>query len=669
MNIRTALLKNTCKLLPSGTGIYCLCAIVYICMFFSGTTPAQNTPFLPEETICLKTQPFTSAVPIADERIRVKHYRLDLSLDYDTRTIKGNTSLSFTVLSGSIYEVFFNLSSSFQVDSVIIFNVHADFTHTGDILYVRHPNQFSFSGAKAVIYYSGTPASTGFGSFVFGNILSHKAIWSLSEPYGSQDWFPNKNSVSDKADSADIIITVDTSFTAVSNGLLQSKTVNGSKATFHWKTKYPIANYLISVAVAPYQLYTNYFKHSVTDSMPVTHYSTPDFFEARKPQFDKTIAMLHLFTGLFGEYPFIKEKYGHAEFGRGGGMEHQTISSMGGFNDGLIAHELAHQWFGDKVTNNNWQHIWLHEGFATYAEGLWYESLDPSFYQQYMTIREGPAKAATGSILVQDISNVYSIFDFNRSYAKASWVPHMLRGVLGDSLFFFVLKRFLSNNRYAYKTADTEDFEMIVSGEYGKPLARFFDQWIYKAGYPKYLISYKFQINPDGTHTTNLLIDQTANVDGVVFEMPVRVVVHTTAGDVPAILHNSLAVENFSVVTNGEPLSVSIDPDNWILKEVNLLRDYSAGTLAKGYTVRDIYPNPAGPSMNLLVELLDAKDISLTVYNSAGARIGGILHIDGYSGLNKIELHKLLPGLASGTYLVGISVGENREYRKVLFLK
>lgn len=644
--------------------------ILLFLFLFTCTVFTQPILKIDDGILCLKTPLRNSEIPAGDENINVIYYLLNISLDYTNRSISGSSRIDFAAAANGVPEIYINLSGQLNCDSVTINGSEAVFTHSGDKVYISLPVPLNIhTRASCTIYYSGTPASTGFGSFAFGSILTHKAMWSLSEPYGSSDWWPNKNSVDDKADSADIIITCDSSFTAVSNGILLSKTVTQDKATFHWKTRYPIAQYLISVAAAPYLLYTNYFPHSAADSMPVTHYSTSDFFEARKPQFDKTIPMLELFTRLFGEYPFIKEKYGHAEFGRGGGMEHQTISSMGGFSDGLMAHELAHQWFGDKVTNKDWRHIWLHEGFATYSEGLWYESLDKSFYSEYMAIREGAAKSASGSILVRDISNVNSIFDFFRTYAKASWVPHMLRGITGDSLFFSICKTFIASPQFAYGSATTEDFEAIASSLYGKSLGKFFNQWIYQKDYPKYLISYTFTKNFDGTYTTSMLFDQSANTDGVVFEMPIQTVIRTTGGDTTLTLFNSLQMESFVIRTAAEPLSVSIDPDNWILKEVNLIRGYTSETLEKGYMIWDIYPTPTGTSAHILVELLQSQNVYIKIFTVAGAMIGEEQNIAALEGINKIELRPASIGMSSGAYIVEIRIGDSREYKKMLYLK
>ena len=226
-----------------------------------------------------------------------------------------------------------------------------------------------------VVYYHGTPGSSGFGSFAFSSQGGNPAIWTLSEPYGAKDWWPAKDTPADKADSADFWITVSTSLKAVSNGKLMSIVDNGNGThTYKWKNSYPIAQYLLSMAITNYAEYTNYYHYSPSDSMPINHFLYPENLNSNISQLNKTPGMIEIYSQQFGQYPFINEKYGHAQFGWGGGMEHQTVSSMGGFSDGLIAHELAHMWYGDNITCKDWHHIWLNEGFATYGEGVIYEN-------------------------------------------------------------------------------------------------------------------------------------------------------------------------------------------------------------------------------------------------------------------------------------------------------
>lgn len=652
------------------SGIYKTALLAGLLLLSQAALP-QSLPKGAGDMHCFKSPPahLTSA-PEGDRNIDVVYYAITMDLNYPARRITGSTRVRFTSLSSGLSTIYINLTNSLACDSVVWQNTQIPFTHLSDKVSFTLPAALSLHQVTEVdIYYDGVPASTGFGSFTFGVMYGHPAIWSLSEPFGSSDWWANKNSVDDKADSADIIIICDTSFTAVSNGLLLSKTVTGSKARWHWATRYPIANYLISVAVSNYSLYQNWFRYSATDSLPVVHYLMPEIINDQIPQLDKTIEMMKLFTTLFGEYPFIREKYGHAQFGRGGGMEHQTISSMARFDDGIIAHELAHQWFGDKVTNRTWQDIWLHEGFATYSEGLWYEYLNKDWLKEYMSLRAVPARAAQGTISVQEAGDVFSIFDFNRTYAKSSWVLHMLRRITGDDVFFTILKQFHNSPALAYGNVSTADFEQTASGIYGRSLAYFFDQWINKPGYPKYLVSYSINRSASDRYKTTVTIDQTANTNGVVFRMPLDISVRHSGGDTLLTIDNSSAVQNVEIITSGEPLFVSIDPEEKILKEVNLTRRIPDELLREGVQLYKPWPNPASEKISFGFELIQTKQISAALYSLTGELITEVVNSELSAGVYTFPVNLSQKKISSGIYILRVRAGGRQFHQKISVIK
>ena len=233
--------------------------------------------------------------------------------------------------------------------------------------------------------------------------------------------------------------------------------------------------------------------------------------------------MLLLFTNRFGPYPFLREKYGHAQFARdNGGMEHQTITSMGSasLTPTVIAHELAHQWFGDKITCRDWQNIWLNEGFASYGEAVYAESVNgQSGYQTYMNGFMSGARLPVARFTCR-ISAVLAVFSISRrSYAKGATVLHMLRGVVGDSTFFKILRTYVATPALAYGTAVTEDFQAVAQQVSGKELAYFFKEWIYGEGYP----TYKATITTTGNSATvRLQQSNTTATNPASFTMPSR---------------------------------------------------------------------------------------------------------------------------------------------------
>ena len=257
------------------------------------------------------------------------------------------------------------------------------FTHGGYVLAIDLPATVPAGEVLAVeVDYEGTPSSAGFGAFEARLLDGQPVAWTLSEPYFAREWWPCKDHPSDKADSTRVTVTVPEGLRVGSNGLLESEITEAGRTTYTWFERYPITTYLVSIAVGPYAVFEQTYVRP--DSLvalygplelPILHYKYVDPRQTSLPSgWAEALEMMPVFESWFGPYPFPLEKYGHAEFGWGGGMEHQTMSSMGGFNTSLVAHELAHMWFGDLITMNSWPHLWLTEGFASYSELLYFES-------------------------------------------------------------------------------------------------------------------------------------------------------------------------------------------------------------------------------------------------------------------------------------------------------
>ncbi|GAB3917238.1 M1 family metallopeptidase [Larkinella terrae] len=607
-----------------------------------------------------------------DATIDVTYYKLDLNITYTPNYLRGAATVGLKSAADNLSRFFLDLSSSLKVDSVKTGAQKLVFSQQDNQLSITPTQPLGKGQALAVtVFYQGVPGSTGLGSFVFGTHGSQNqpVIWSLSEPYGSRDWFPCKDTPADKADSSDVWITAPKQFVSVSNGRLEKMIENANDTrTYRWRNRYPIANYLISVAMSNYALYEQTFRLTPTDSMPVTHYVYPEALTDNfRKTLDQTTNMLDVFTKYFGPYPFLKEKYGHAQFGWGGGMEHQTISSMGAFNSDIMAHELAHQWFGDKITCKTWEHIWLNEGFASYAEALYREATGgTASYRSYMNAYLILARRARGTIFVQDLTNVDNVFDANRTYYKGGTVLHMLRGVVGDQKFREILQKYVASP-LAYGSATTEDFAAIASQVYGQPLDYFFKQWIYGENYPTYQV--KWSSSPVGSqpnrYRVQLRLQQsTGTTNPTFFTMPVPVKVLTSVGDTTITVFNNSADQTFELPVRGQPTEIQIDPDSWILKQVEVTEVITALNDPVPGTQLTVLPNPARDQLTAQIDVAKPFTGRLTLTNLAGQEVITLSDRPFATGRHTIAWP--VQQLPVGRYQLTLTTGKNRVTKAVL---
>jgi aminopeptidase N len=655
--------------------------IIQLLFLLSSFVFAQN-----ENHICAesKIQHFTNLAKFqnvqypGDENIDVTYYKLDVAIDYDSRNISGDITITAKSLLDSLQQVNFDLQNSLTVNSIKLNGTDATFTHENNLIFISLDSSLSTGDSfEVVINYNGTPGSSGFGSFEFSSHNGNPAIWTLSEPYGASDWWPCKDTPADKADSADIWITVDKSLIPVSNGSLEEIVDNGATHTYKWHSQYPIAQYLISLAITNYELYTNEFITG-NDTMLVTHYNYPEnLSEARKGQLDATVDMLEVFSELYGPYPFLNEKYGHAEFDWVGGMEHQTCTSMGYYGSSIVAHELAHQWFGDKITCKDWHHIWLNEGFATYSESAFIESVHGfSGYKNQMASEMYNAKNALGSIWVQDISSVSQIFNGNRSYAKGAVVLHMLRGVVGTSTFYEIMKAYAADTTLAYDVAVTEDFQKIAEDISGMDLEYFFSEWIYGENYPKYTIDWSYTNAGDGTFDVTVKIIQKANRNPNYFTMPIELEFNLFGGSERVTVFNNKLEQEFSLKLNKMPLELFFDPDNWILKQVYTITEVeNEDAIVYDFALEQNYPNPFNPSTIIKYSVpSDNQDangiVNLTVFDILGREVSVLVNKTQKPGNYEIQFDasSVNRRIASGIYFYKLQVGNFTATKKMLLL-
>ena len=490
----------------------------------------------------------------------VHYYDLDLTPNPATAVLTGTVRMKASVVSGPLSTVDLDFYANLIVDGATSGGSAATWSRSSNLLTVNLDRAYATGELMdVVVAYHGSPGVSGY--FFFETANNRNLISSLSEPFGARSWWPCKDTPEDKADSVDIRVTVPTGMITASNGTRIEATDNGTVAVTRWRERYPIATYLVSLASYAYTVTTDHYRYTPTDSMPIQFFNFPESVAGVAAVQAKVKDMIAAYAGYFGEYPFVAEKYGHAQFLWGGGMEHQTCTSLGNgaYIEWIVAHELGHQWWGDLVTCRDFHHVWLNEGFATYCEALWAESTGgPAGYHGDINLNK---YFGAGTIYVPDLSDENRIFDSNLSYDKGSWVLHMLRRVLGDSTFFAAMRQFYV--QHGYSTATTEDFRGVCEAVSGRNLHAFFQQWIYGEYYPHYLSSWT-STPAAGGYDVTLKLDQIQTWQ--LFTMPLDVKVTTAAGDQSFVIQDSLASQTFTLHLGAAPLTVAVDPDDWVLK-------------------------------------------------------------------------------------------------------
>ena len=545
------------------------------------------------------------------------YHRFDWYIDPAHAFISGNVTSTF-IAKEDLNTVTFDLSDNMTVSEVTQNGSLVTFEqNTNDELIITlSQTLLEGQSTTVIVTYSGNPISSGFGSFEQSTHNGAPIIWTLSEPYGAKGWWPCKQDLNDKIDAIDVYITSPQQYVAVSNGLEQSQVINGSSKTTHFRHQYPIPAYLIAIAVSNYEVYA----HQVANNgspFDIVNYVYPESLSSAQSSTGITVDIMNLFTQLFEEYPFADEKYGHAQFGWGGGMEHTTVSFMGGFSRDLIAHELAHQWFGNKITCGSWKDIWLNESFATYLTGLTTENLDgeAAFKNWRIYNINSVTSQSDGSVYLSDAdtTSVSRIFNGRLSYRKGAVVLHMLRKKLGDTVFFQGMKNYLADPNFAYDYAKTPDFIAKMEAASGMDLTEFFNDWIYNQGHPSYSLKW-FQPQSDQLKIT---LNQTQSHNSVsFFEAPLPVkVIGTNNEELDFILDNSYNGEEFLENVSFTVASIQIDPDFHLISGnnssvLNIDDEFSNNSFT-------IYPNPTAGELTI-ENYNDQKIKNIMIYNTLG---------------------------------------------------
>ncbi|MEO6668637.1 MAG: M1 family aminopeptidase [Ferruginibacter sp.] len=584
----------------------------------------------------------------ASNNFDVKYYRCEWEVDPAISYINGKVTLYFLATTDAS-SITLDLTNPLLTDSVKQHNSLLSFSQpsAANTLVINFPSVIGAGSIDSVsIYYQGAPPNTGFGSFIQTTHAGVPVIWTLSEPYGARDWWPCKNGLDDKADSIDIIITAPSAYKAASNGLLQSETLisGGTKTVTHWKHRYPIAAYLMCFAVTNYTVFNNSVQLGNTN-LPMVTYCYPENLPGFQAGTQNVLDAMQLFNTYFGEYPFIKEKYGHVQFGWGGGMEHQTSTFIVNTTEFLVAHELGHQWFGDKITCASWEHIWLNEGFATYLSRFYMENKYPAdAIANRIDVIENITSQPNGSVKVDDTTNVGRIFSGRLSYNKGSYLLNMLRVKLGDSAFFNGLRKYQNDPAIVYGFAKTSDLKRNLEQVSGKDLTHFFDQWFIGEGYPSYKVSWS-QL---GSSSVKIKMEQVTSDPSVnFFELTVPLLFKNATGQKMILVDNKFNGEEFIERLGFIPDTVLIDPEYNLVTKNNTSQ--KVATSNSGMPGVSVYPNPVQNPLTVYLHDFNETSANIILYNMAGQLI-----------------YKQKVALIDGTELVYLNLGHLSRGKYIL---
>ena len=588
----------------------------------------------------------------------VTHHDLRFTINPDTTTpfISGVVSTTFRALS-NMTTVTFDMATALAVSSVTMNGTGLTFTQSNYELNINLPTTLSTgTTATVIITYAGSPPQAE-AAFTRSTHAGTPVIYTLSEPFGARDWWPCKQDLNDKIDSFDIYITCPSAYIGVSNWLLQSTTATGGNTTRHYRHNYPIPAYLISLNV------TNYVTYNIQAGLgtvqnpffPINNYLYPEGNTTTvQTAINQTVPVMNVFEEKFGFYPYRNEQYGHVQFSWGGGMEHTTMSSMGGWSRSLIAHELAHQWFGDKITCGTWRDIWLNEGFAEYLAGLVVESLDgPASFISWKTTKiNNITTASNGALYLTEAEalNVSRIFSSRITYNKGSMVVHMLRWKMGDANFYQAVRNYLNDSNLAFGYAITSDLKSHLEAVHGASLNEFFNDWVYMQGYPTYTITAQNW----GAGQAKITVSQTQSDPSVTyFEMPLEIRLSGAGGATQDVIVNHTANgQQFIVSVPFVVTGVTFDPNKHIISKNNIV---TLGTESFEWSATvSVYPNPTNDVLHVMMpSSLQLNKIE--IYNTLGQLEG-----------EKSTADFSIADLAFGVHWLKISTSEGIIYKNFI---
>ncbi|WP_337873226.1 M1 family metallopeptidase [Ignavibacterium sp.] len=525
--------------------------------------------------LILLSSSFPQIELIKDFDVLKYNLELDLFNNYQQpypHSFDGKIEIEFKALN-ELNQIKLNAASlSIMVKKVL--GDELSFNHNLDTLFIKFQNPVRKNSVeKIIIYYHHNDVVDGAFFVKDGMLFTNNA------PQGARNWFPCFDHPSDKAlfelkakTPADVLLG--------SNGLLTDSVNIADTIYYHWKTEYPLSTYLTVISSKKnYQLDIIEWKSLSGRNIPIRFYWNEGENQSALNHIKSiTAQMMNYFSELFCDYPF--EKNGYATLNElfiFGGMENQTLISLCAncWDEELVAHEFSHQWFGNLITLKTWSDVWLNEGFATFAEGLWIENrFGKKAYKEYMNIQAERFFQSENKFPIFNLSWRKQIPEMNTLYngpiiyAKASAVLQMLRYVLGDSSFFSALKSYTNDKEFQYGNISTEEFVGKFMNYTGKDLGWFFNQWLAGTYYPIYKNYYSIT-QSDSQFIVDLVFTQENN-ENIYYKMPFMIkVLFDDGSSVNENVFNEMNNQNFQFTYNKKPIKIYFDPDNEVLlKEI-----------------------------------------------------------------------------------------------------
>ncbi|MGB2629202.1 MAG: M1 family aminopeptidase [Candidatus Acidiferrum sp.] len=514
----------------------------------------------------------------------LEHSKVVLRFDLDERKVIGDVTHTVSILRPGIDTLSFD-SVGLQIQSVTVGKASAGFKTTDTKLNVSLPHAAKIGEKFDVeIRYEGRPKKGLYFILPDKNYPDRpKQIWTQGESEDTRYYLPTYDYPNDRL-TTETVVTVPAEWLAVSNGKLVGVTDSGNgQKTWTWRESQPSSTYLFTVVAGELTEVKDTWRN-----IPVTYYAPKDRGDRLAPDYGRTPAMIEHFSTTLGvDYPWEKYSQAMVDDFVAGGMENSSATTNASSSlrspilekeyiegeDGLISHELGHQWFGDLVTTKDWGNIWLNEGFATFMETVWVEQhfgKDEADYDRWEASRNWNAsRSLFAKPIVRHDFDDSGEFDSN-VYTKGGWVLYMLRHQLGSQQFYAGLKYYLEVNRG--KNVMTYDLIKAIEEATHTNVDQFFDQWIYGAGAPKFEVSYVYD---DTKKQVTMTVKQTQKIEGRVglFRVPVDVEITNRTGPKLFPVVVSKASETFTLPSESAPEMVLFDKGNQVLKSIEFKKE------------------------------------------------------------------------------------------------